>query len=77
MGIFGKIMAFSAGEPESIVCKTCGDTYRANIDKRFPYAICGSCLENEQNRAASSGDNETYSIIQWEFERRKNLYTRL
>lgn len=74
MGIFGKILAFSAGQPESIVCKTCGDTYRANIDKRFPYAVCGSCLEREQNRAASNGDNETYSNIQWEFERRKNLF---
>lgn len=72
MGIFGKVLAYSAGQPESIVCKTCGDTYRANIDKKFPYAVCGSCLEREQNSAARSGDNEMYSLIQWEFERRKN-----
>ncbi len=77
MGLFGKIMAFSAGQPESIVCKTCGDTYRGNIDKRFAYAVCGSCLEREQNHAADRGDNKMYSMIQWEFERRRNLHTRL
>lgn len=74
MGIFGKIQAFSAGKPEKIVCKTCGNIYRSNIDRRFPYAICGSCLEREQYRAENNGDNETYSIIRWEFQRRSNLF---
>lgn len=73
MGLFGKITAFSAGSIERITCKTCDDTYRSNIDKRFPYAICGGCLEREQKMARNNGDKQLENQIQQEFSRRSNL----
>lgn len=74
MGIFGIIQAFSAGKPEKIAFKTCGNIYRANIDRRFLYAIFGSFLEREQYRVENNDGNETYSIIRWGFQRRSNLF---
>lgn len=60
------------GAEESIECQTCGSNYRANIDRNFPYAICGRCLEKEGERAKENGDNTTYQQVQREFNRRGN-----
>lgn len=73
MGIFGRILAHSAGAMESIDCKTCGTTYRCNIDRNFPYAVCGSCLEDAQADAQRNGNSKLYYEIEAEFERRRNL----
>lgn len=73
MGLWGTIFAHSAGSLEQITCKTCGDVYRGNIDKRFPYAACGKCLENAKYEANRSGNDEMYSLICWELRRRANL----
>lgn len=74
MGFFGKLAAFSAGPLQAITCKTCGTNYRGNIDKRFPYAICGSCLESAQEDAERNGDQNMYSTITAEFNRREDLH---
>lgn len=71
MGIFSKIADLGRNGPDqSIQCKTCGTTYRGNVDGDFPYAICGRCLENAGNDAKSSGDNNNYRKIVQEFRRR-------
>jgi len=71
MGLFGKIANLGRNGPEeTIVCKTCGDTYRFNIDRNFPYAICGDCLESAGENAKRNGDNSTYQQVQLEFRRR-------
>ncbi len=74
MGFWDKVIANSSGSPESIICKTCGTTYRGTIDKRFPYATCGSCLEKADYNAKKDGDNEMSNMIQWEFKRRANQW---
>ena len=71
MGFFSKLGDLGRnGAEANIECKTCGSTYRGNIDNNFPYAICGHCLEREGNKAKSSGNNSTYQQIQMEFRRR-------
>ena len=71
MGFFSKLGDLGRNGPEeSIECKTCGGRYRGNIDRNFPYAICGTCLEREGNNAKSNRDNSTYQQIQYEFRRR-------
>lgn len=71
MGFFSKLGDLGRnGAEESIECKTCGGRYRGNIDRNFPYAICGTCLEREGNNAKANGDNSTYQQIQYEFRRR-------
>ncbi|ACF46007.1 hypothetical protein Paes_0965 [Prosthecochloris aestuarii DSM 271] len=54
MGLFSKLG--DNGVAQSIECKTCGSTYRGNVDRVFPYAICGGCLEGEGNNAKRNGD---------------------
>lgn len=66
MGLFSN--AF--GKHERLECSRCGDTYRFNISREFPYAICGYCLEKLGERAKYAGDNELYQSIQREFRRR-------
>lgn len=58
------------GADRTIQCQTCGSTYSGNVDRQFPYAICGQCLEKEGNKARNSRDNPTYQQIQIEFRRR-------
>jgi hypothetical protein len=70
MGFFGKILAHSAGEQRSISCQSCSNTYHGNIDKRFPYAICGICIENAMKNASG----QQYSELAWEAKRRENLW---
>lgn len=71
MGFFSKLGDMGRNGPDtSIECKTCGSRYRGNIDRDFPYAICGGCLERAGNDAKNSGDNSTYQQIQMEFRRR-------
>lgn len=49
MGFFSKLGDLGRnGAPERIECLTCGDHYRGNIDRNFPYAICGRCLEQRE-----------------------------
>lgn len=58
------------GAATTIECQTCGSTYSFTIDRSFPYAICGTCLERQGNIAKNQGDNDTYQQIQREFRRR-------
>lgn len=75
MGFFTQMLDSARnGEKENIVCQTCGDTYRGNVDGNFPYAICGKCLEREGEYARDNGDNKTYRDIQYELQRRANTY---
>jgi len=74
MGLWGKLVAYSAGSVEDITCRTCGSEYRGNTDRRFPYAICGRCLGRERDRAAERGDRETYAAAETELQRRRNLH---
>lgn len=71
MGFFSKLGDMGRnGAERSIECQTCGSNYRFNIDRNFPYAICGGCLEREGNNAKNNGNNSTYQQIQREFRRR-------
>ncbi len=71
MGFFSKIADLGRnGAEERIECQTCGCTYRGNIDRDFPYAICGGCLEREGEKAKRHGNNQAYQEIQYEFRRR-------
>lgn len=73
MGLLGRVIAFSSGEIKAIQCLTCGDTYRSNISKEFPYAICGTCLENAQDNAQRNQDKQLFFEIDREFSRRCDL----
>ena len=73
MGLLGRVIAFSSGEIKAIECKTCGETYRSNISKEFPYAICGTCLENAQENAQRNQDKQLFFEIDREFSRRCDL----
>ena len=70
MGLFGKILAHSAGEQRTITCKTCGRDYHGNIDRRFPYAVCGQCL----SEALENTSGQERAEVAWECKRRENLW---
>ena len=71
MGLFNKLGDMGRnGQKESMECKTCGDRYKSNVDRTFPYAICGGCLEREGDKAKRNSDNSTYQQVQREFRRR-------
>jgi len=71
MGLFSKLGDMGRnGADRGIDCQTCGSTYSGNVDRGFPYAICGGCLEREGNKAKNNNDNPTYQQIQMEFSRR-------
>jgi len=73
MGLLGRVIAFSSGEIKAIECLTCGETYRSNISKEFPYAICGTCLESAQDTAQRNQDKQIFFEIDREFSRRCDL----
>ncbi len=71
MGLFSKIADLGRnGKETTIECKTCGSDYWGNIDRDFPYAICGKCLEEHGEKAKRLGDNYVYQQVQYEFRRR-------
>lgn len=75
MGLFSKIADLGRnGAEENIECLNCSDTYRGNIDRNFPYAICGRCLEKEAKRAKGNGDNSNYQQAINELERRRRTF---
>ncbi len=75
MGFFSKIMDQSRnGQDRRIECLTCGDYYRGNIDRAFPYAICGSCLERGMKQAQRDGDTHRYQQARWELDRRRRTF---
>ena len=66
---------FSNLGKERITCAECGDTYKGKIDNRFPYAICGHCLEKAGEKAKRNGENSLYQDIQSEFRRRGSSWS--
>jgi hypothetical protein len=71
MGFFGKILDQGRnGADRDIQCQTCGSTYSGNIDRGFPYAICGWCLEKVGVYAKEIRYNALYQQIQLEVRRR-------
>ena len=71
MGILSKLGDLGRnGNPTRQECANCGTTYSGTIDRGFPYAICGGCLEREGTNAKRTGDNSSYQAAQKEFRRR-------
>lgn len=58
------------GADRDIRCELCGSVYSGNLDRSFPYEICGICLEREGDKAKRNGDNGRYQQVQIEFRRR-------
>jgi len=74
MGLFSSLGNGRNGPKQTIQCKTCGGSYGGTIDRAFPYAICGSCLDREAYYAKENCDNSAYKKIQLELRRRANTY---